>query len=351
VKKTSSQRLLQELKEKIASRVYSPGCALPSENQLCDLYGLSRPTVRRVLAQLCDDGLLEKRAGVGTFVRDNSESQVEQPLFRLGVDNTFSDARYYKRIWEGLIHSPYGRNIYFHFLDKAALYKNLPGEAVDGIMLCGFNGDRSDLASLQALGKPLILVNRIVDHARDVAYVTVDHRREMARGVEYLLRYGHRKIAMLCSDHFSPAIRLRCLGWEDAYRAMGLEVPENLKLSMATLTQPENAEQLRRFFEQEEFTAVACANAFIYERFCNEYIRWGGDRISSKQIVVFDDLSSFSDECSQNSSFIQMPLERFGAIAAEYLRKRQENPQLEPIRQFLPCNLVIREKLPPRHSS
>jgi DNA-binding LacI/PurR family transcriptional regulator len=96
---------------------------------------------------------------------------------------------------------------------------------------------------------------------------------------------------------------------------------------------------------------VACANAFIYERFCNEYIRWGGDRISSKQIVVFDDLSSFSDECSQNSSFIQMPLERFGAIAAEYLRKRQENPQLEPIRQFLPCNLVIREKLPPRHSS
>ncbi len=349
MKKASSQRLLQDLRGKIEARVFSPGTALPSENQLCGLYGLSRPTVRRVLEKLCQSGILEKRAGVGAFVRDISESQLSLPLFRLGIDNTLTDSLYYKRIWQGLINSPYGRNIYFHFLDKAKLHESFSGDEVDGIMLCGFDGDKSNLDFLQAFEKPLILINRIVDHTGNVAYVTVDHRREMARAVEYLFHYGHQKIALIGSDHYSPAIRMRCLGWADAYRVMGLQVPENLQLSLAALTRLENAAVLKRFFEREEFTALVCTNAFMYERFCNEYIRWGGDAISSLQMVVFDDISLLSDEFSMNSSYIQMPLERFGAIAAEYLRKKQENSQLEPVRQFLPCNLVIRQKLPLEH--
>lgn len=41
---------------------------LPSEDALAEHYGVSRPTVRRALEALVEEGLVEKRRGKGTFV-------------------------------------------------------------------------------------------------------------------------------------------------------------------------------------------------------------------------------------------------------------------------------------------
>ena len=41
---------------------------------LCDQFGVSRITVRRALADLADADLIERRQGVGSFVRDQPAS-------------------------------------------------------------------------------------------------------------------------------------------------------------------------------------------------------------------------------------------------------------------------------------
>jgi len=41
---------------------------LPSENELCQLYGLTRPTVRQALASLANDGYIIKHQGKGSIV-------------------------------------------------------------------------------------------------------------------------------------------------------------------------------------------------------------------------------------------------------------------------------------------
>ncbi|MEZ0364380.1 GntR family transcriptional regulator [Mycobacterium sp. pUA109] len=63
------RQLFLVLHDEIARGALSPGDALPTEQALCDQFGVSRITVRRALADLADQGYIERRHGVGSFVR------------------------------------------------------------------------------------------------------------------------------------------------------------------------------------------------------------------------------------------------------------------------------------------
>jgi len=62
-------QLVRILTEQIAAGEYRPGDRLPSEAQLCDCYGVSPMTVRRVINILADRGVVMAEQGRGTFVK------------------------------------------------------------------------------------------------------------------------------------------------------------------------------------------------------------------------------------------------------------------------------------------
>lgn len=74
------QQLAGKLRKRIAAGEFRPGDRLPSEDALCDEYGISRITVRAALDQLVDAGLLWRQRGKGTFV---SIRQVDHELIHL----------------------------------------------------------------------------------------------------------------------------------------------------------------------------------------------------------------------------------------------------------------------------
>lgn len=53
----------------IATGVYSEGEQLPSEHELSEMFGVSRPVVRKALEKLRDDDVIESRRGAGSFVK------------------------------------------------------------------------------------------------------------------------------------------------------------------------------------------------------------------------------------------------------------------------------------------
>lgn len=57
------------LRNVIADGTWSPGHPLPSESDLCAMFGLSRTAVRQALAELAAEGLVHKEKGRGSFVR------------------------------------------------------------------------------------------------------------------------------------------------------------------------------------------------------------------------------------------------------------------------------------------
>lgn len=68
-RQTLADQLYGQILEQIVSNVLKQGERLPSENRLATAFGVSRPVVRVALRKLQEDGLVEARRGVGTFVR------------------------------------------------------------------------------------------------------------------------------------------------------------------------------------------------------------------------------------------------------------------------------------------
>jgi DNA-binding GntR family transcriptional regulator len=62
-------QLVRILLGQIAAGVFRPGDRLPSEAQLCERYGVSPMTVRRVINILADQGVVIAEQGRGTFVK------------------------------------------------------------------------------------------------------------------------------------------------------------------------------------------------------------------------------------------------------------------------------------------
>ncbi|MDP4222214.1 MAG: GntR family transcriptional regulator [Bacteroidota bacterium] len=66
------KKLYEILRKHIIAGVYGEGDLLPSENELCRLYGMTRPTVRQSLSSLANDGLIRKHQGKGSIVHKRS---------------------------------------------------------------------------------------------------------------------------------------------------------------------------------------------------------------------------------------------------------------------------------------
>jgi GntR family transcriptional regulator len=65
---TLYEQLATELRNAIVDGRFAPGARLPNEDDLGRLYGVSRITTRQALDRLCQQGLIARKQGKGTFV-------------------------------------------------------------------------------------------------------------------------------------------------------------------------------------------------------------------------------------------------------------------------------------------
>lgn len=65
------EQLMNAIRTDIAKGVFKAGSKMPSEMELEEQYKVSRITVRRAIKELCDEDILIKKQGKGTFVLQN----------------------------------------------------------------------------------------------------------------------------------------------------------------------------------------------------------------------------------------------------------------------------------------
>jgi len=71
------RQLYELLRKHILTGVYDEGSLLPSENELCAVHNMTRPTVRHALEALVREGLILKKQGKGSIVK--------KPLHNIGI--------------------------------------------------------------------------------------------------------------------------------------------------------------------------------------------------------------------------------------------------------------------------
>lgn len=75
VEPLKARRIYLLLRDRMMSGDLAPSARLPAEPSLATEYGVSRVTIRRALDQLALEGLIERKRGSGTFVRNQGVAQ------------------------------------------------------------------------------------------------------------------------------------------------------------------------------------------------------------------------------------------------------------------------------------
>src|SRR6056297_1449394 len=78
-----SSAVTRQIEKLILGGILRPGERLPSERELAEQLGVSRPSLREAVAELQAQGLLTSRAGAGVYVADVLGSAFSPALVRL----------------------------------------------------------------------------------------------------------------------------------------------------------------------------------------------------------------------------------------------------------------------------
>ncbi len=68
-------QLMDILKDNVQQKTWLPGDQIPGEQDLCELYGISRTVVRQALRELELEGVIRRRKGKGTFIQETKISE------------------------------------------------------------------------------------------------------------------------------------------------------------------------------------------------------------------------------------------------------------------------------------
>ncbi len=82
-----SQSVVRQIEQLILRGILRPGERLPSERELSERLGVSRPSLRDAISELQERGLLTTRAGAGIYVADVLGSAFAPALIRLFADH------------------------------------------------------------------------------------------------------------------------------------------------------------------------------------------------------------------------------------------------------------------------
>jgi len=77
---TLSNKIQSEIEQSILEKKYLPGDKLPTEKELCEMFGVSRTALREALQMLSIQGLINIRKGSGIYVSESNSDQITKSM-------------------------------------------------------------------------------------------------------------------------------------------------------------------------------------------------------------------------------------------------------------------------------
>jgi GntR family transcriptional regulator len=93
---TKYETIIEDVRKKIKTGIYQPNQKLPTETELGATYQASRITVKKAIDQLVLEGLVFKRRGAGTFVKERAE--VGRTTHENGVFQTLDKSKIHSMV-------------------------------------------------------------------------------------------------------------------------------------------------------------------------------------------------------------------------------------------------------------
>ncbi len=233
-------------------------------------------------------------------------------------------------------------NLVVKGIDELGEIRNLSRKQFDGIILVSQSPeDRSFIEYVLEQGIPLVVLNRNI-HRDDVLNIVSDDRQGAFAAVDYLIRQGHRDVALIQGKTGFQSTEERTKGYLQALEQHGISVKK------AYIVQGDydilgGYQAMKRLIQLEHRpTAVFCSNDEMTVgaiRALNEFAVPVPDEMS---VVGFDD-SSFTAFLTPAITAVQRPIQALSKMGAERLLAAIENKSRLAGTEYMPTELIVRE--------
>ncbi len=334
-------------REAILSGKFGKAQRLPSEAQLVKQFSTSRPTVARAMRDLQAEGLIERRAGSGSYVRSESaplrSKQLGLLVPGLGTTEIFgvicgeiaslARAHGYTVIWGGSSH-PHGDGDLSRDLAED-LCEQFIQRQVEGVVFASFelSADNETVneriaTRLRDAGIQVVLLDRDLrafPSRSDFDLVGVDNLAGGYLLAEHLVRLGCRRIAFVARPHSASSVDIRIAGVREALLRHKIE----LRPDWVSWGDPADLKFVRKLTAGGLFDAFICANdhtAAVLMRTL-EQLKLGVP--GQVRVAGFDD-TRFSRLLVVPLTTIHQPCREIGAMAFHTLMQRIAQPEWPP---------------------
>ncbi|MFW5981199.1 MAG: GntR family transcriptional regulator [bacterium] len=390
----SYKEVQKKIKKDIISGKYKDNKKIPSERNLCEIFGVSRTTIRKAIDSLVKDNYLLKRPGKGTFivynriinnstnnsgfthnsisnnitdnnnVYDNNKAKVKEHDSRKSdtgnivflrcvhtrlTDNnsTIKDDIFYPEVFAGI--DSYLSKKNYHCIFKYVYEQDLEERVINDItsksegIICAELHKSSFQTKLKACNLPLVLVNpSIVTTEADV--VCIDDFTGGYKAAEYLQLLGHKKVAFIGGPMLSFSSKYRKQGFVEALNRRGIDIG-NLSIAaddwrledgyLAALKLLDFSVKPTAIFAASDLLAIGAINA----------IKDSGLHVPGDiSVLGFDDIEMAS-QIRPALTTMRVRKNAIGETAAELIFDRLISKRDFPLKVSIPSVLLERESV------
>ncbi len=331
------------------------GARLPSEAELVRKFGASRITVGRAVRDLQVQGLVERRAGSGTYVL--APRATGALSFGLLIPD-LGETEIFEPVCHGMMASPLAHKHALVWGSPSAgeskeerawhLCQQYIDRRVSGVFFAPleFTDPSSDINhriadALDRARIPIVLLDRTVARyplrgTHDL--VGIDNRRAGYVITEHLLKLGSRRVAFVAMPGAAGTVDAREAGYREALFAANLPVDR----SFVHRFDPDDAAAVKSMMKENRPDAIVCANDRTAGRLMHALLRLGTGIPHDVRMVGIDDVE-FARLLPVPLTTLRQPTREIGDAALSAMLERVSRRDLPARDILLDCELIVRE--------
>jgi len=199
--KAKQNQIVETLREKILSGDYPPGSQLPIQTELVKSLKMSGVTVQKAVETLAQQGFVEIRRGVGSFIPVRPPHLQDYAV----VFPTRFPSHFHEALREEALALQENGDRFFHFFhidvpahrfhpDEQRLETLIGNQQLAGVLFVGTTGGLMNLPRMQQSQIPRVLISQAPDQV-GTPTVAYDQEGMIEKSLQYFQEIGVRKLA------------------------------------------------------------------------------------------------------------------------------------------------------------
>ena len=327
--------LMEQLKKDMIEGRIKPGDKLPSENELAEMYDISRHTVRKALSILANEGFVVAEHGRGTFCSGERIGKGRSGNSQnIAVITTYISDYIFPRLIQGIdkVLTEEGYSIFLKNTGNSRkneerclsdiLTKDIDGLIIEPSKSEIYCRNLTQYEMLDELGVPYVFIQGTYMQLKDKPNIVMDDAKGGYMVTNYLISLGHKNIAGIFKNDDTQG-KMRHKGYVKALQEAGIEYNPDLVTWFHTEDRDvKPAETVRQMIEDGvEFDAIVCYNDQIAMEVINVLTKFG-KRVPEDVSVTGYDNSFMAMTSPVRLTTIAHPQEKLGEMAAELLLEK-----------------------------